>query len=61
MTRACSLEGVVLSVGLADGANPHAVIAQVVMLAIVASFGAAGSRLIVGVGGAGQGSEAKAG
>jgi putative integral membrane protein (TIGR02587 family) len=39
--------------GSTDGANPHAVLAQVVMLAIVASFGAAGSRLIVGVGGAG--------
>ena len=45
--------------GSVDGANPHAVVAQVVMLAIVASFGAAGSRLIVGVGGAGQ-SEAQA-
>lgn len=40
--------------GSTDGANPHAVLAQVVMLAIVASFGAAGSRLIVGVGGTGE-------
>jgi len=45
--------------GSTDDANPHAVLAQVVMLAIVASFGAAGSRLIVGVGGTGQSSEAE--
>ena len=39
--------------GSTEGAGLHAVLAQTVMLAIVASFGAAGSRLIVGVGGAG--------
>jgi putative integral membrane protein (TIGR02587 family) len=35
--------------GSTEGASLHAVLAQAVMLAIVASFGAAGSRLIVGV------------
>ena len=38
--------------GSTEGASLYAVVAQTVMLAIVASFGAAGSRLIVGVGGA---------
>ncbi len=40
--------------GSTEGASLHAVLAQTVMLAIVASFGAAGSRLIVGVGGGGS-------
>ena len=45
--------------GSVEGANAQGLIAQVVMLAIVAAFGAAASRLIVGGGGAEQ-SEAQA-
>ncbi|MBA2314936.1 MAG: TIGR02587 family membrane protein [Chloroflexi bacterium] len=43
------------SFGSTDGTGPRTVLAQVVMLGIVASFGAAAGRLLVGSGSAGAG------
>ena len=38
------------SFGVADGAGPRAIVGQVVVLAFIGSFGAAGARLLVGGG-----------
>lgn len=40
--------------GSTDGATPYAIVAQVVMLGVVAAFGAAAGRLLVGGGGGEQ-------
>lgn len=46
------------SFGSTDGAAPHAILAQTVLLGVVAAFGAAAGRLLVG-GGADEGEEAR--